>query len=110
MKIKSFAGLLSLPFCCGFMVLVTVGGNMSKLMNDLVTDEFLKTADDYEDELTSQELKRCLNYVLSSVDVYACNNAFVVSTEFKKDCSSCSCSPKCCFWPGEGNSYRAVGG
>lgn len=85
MKIKSFAGLLSLPFCCGFMVLVTVGGNMSKLMNDLVTDEFLKTADDYEDELTSQELKRCLNYVLSSVDVYACNNAFVVPTKLKKD-------------------------
>ena len=49
--------------------------------NALVTDEFLETADDYEDELTAYELQGCVDSILSSVDLCVCRNSFVVPTD-----------------------------
>lgn len=48
---------------------------------ELVTDEFLETADDYEDELSAYELQNCMNSILSSVDVSVCSNAFVIPAD-----------------------------
>jgi hypothetical protein len=48
---------------------------------ELVTDEFLETADDYEDELTAYELQSYVDSILSSVDVCVCNNAFVIPVD-----------------------------
>ena len=49
--------------------------------HELVTNEFLDTADDYEDELTAYELQNCVNYLLSSIDVCVCSNSFVVPAD-----------------------------
>ena len=49
--------------------------------HELVTDEFLDTADDYEDELTAYELQNCVNYLLSSIDICVCSNSFVVPAD-----------------------------
>lgn len=51
------------------------------LNEELVTEEFLETVDDYEDDLSTYELQAQVNFILSSVDVCVCSNAFVVPAD-----------------------------